>query len=205
MVLCDHAQDGGRCATVGRGPCGSCSCIIVRRGTWRLPAVLGALLSAITVATWWWGAGGDAWRWQSLLTAIVGMCFGGGLIWIVRIIAGHAMRVEAMGFGDVTLMAMIGAFLGWQAAFLIFFMAPLTAVLIATAQRLITGDRHIAFGPYLCLSTLILLVAWDSLWTGWTQPMFSLGWFVPGVLAACLVLMGGLLWTWRIVRDAIFG
>ncbi len=176
---------------------------ILRHTTWRVPGLLIIGLSAATAATWAWDAGGV--RWQSLLTAIVGMCFGGGLIWAVRMIAGHAMQVEAMGFGDVTLMAMIGAFLGWQAAMLVFFIAPLTAVLIAAAQRLLTGDRAIAFGPYLCLAALIVIVAWDSIWTHWALPMFSLGWFIPGVLACCLVMMGGLLWLWRIVRDAIFG
>ncbi len=178
---------------------------IVRRGTWRLPGTLALLLWGAAVATWWLGNGEHQYHWQGLVTAVVGMCFGGGLIWAVRIIAGHAMRVEAMGFGDVTLMAMIGAFLGWQAAFIIFFLAPLSALFIATTQRLMTGQRHIAFGPYLCISTLILLFAWDSLWTHWAQPLFSLGWFVPGALAICLILMGGLLWMWRIVRDAIFG
>ncbi|MFO7901191.1 MAG: prepilin peptidase [Planctomycetota bacterium] len=179
---------------------------IVRHGTWRLPCGCAGLLLAATLATWWWGpAAGNELRWQSLLTAIVGMCFGGGLIWAVRIIGGHALRVEAMGFGDVTLMAMIGAFLGWQAAFLIFFLAPVTAVVVALAQRLLTGDRRIAFGPYLCFATLIVVLFWDSIWTHWARPMFSLGWFIPGVLACCLVLMGGLLWGWRIFRDAVFG
>ncbi len=176
---------------------------IARHATWRIPGTLVVALSAVTFATWWLSAGGV--RWQGLLTAIVGMCFGGGLIWAVRMIAGHAMQVEAMGFGDVTLMAMIGAFLGWQAALLIFFVAPLTAVFIAAAQRMLTGERAIAFGPYLCLATLIVIVAWDSIWTNWAQPMFSLGWFMPGVLTCCLVMMGGLLWLWRIVRDAVFG
>ncbi|MFW6171084.1 MAG: prepilin peptidase [Planctomycetota bacterium] len=177
-----------------------------RHGTWRLPCGCALVLSAATLATWWWGlTTGNELRWQSLLTAIVGMCFGGGLIWAVRIIGGHALRVEAMGFGDVTLMAMIGAFLGWQPAFLIFFLAPLTAVVVALAQRLLTGDRRIAFGPYLCLATVIVLLGWDSIWTHWARPMFSLGWFIPGVLACCLVLMGGLLWIWRLFRDAVFG
>ena len=130
------------------------------------------------------------------------MCFGGGLIWGVRIVGGQALRVEAMGFGDVTLMAMIGAFLGWQAAFLIFFLAPFTALLIATAQWVLTGQRHIAFGPYLCFATLIVMLGWNAVWTEWASPMFSLGWFIPIMLVCCLVLMGGMLWLWRLVRDA---
>ena len=75
-----------------------------------------------------------------------------------------------MGFGDVTLMAMIGAFLGWQAAFLIFFLAPFTALLIAATQRILTGERHIAFGPYLCLAAVIVMVGWDAVWTRWAEP-----------------------------------
>ena len=89
-------------------------------------------LSAVVIGTWLAGAT----RWESLLSALVGLAFAGGLIWSVRIIAGRALGVEAMGFGDVTLMAMIGTFLGWQAAFLVFFLAPLTAVLIAPQSML---------------------------------------------------------------------
>ena len=113
--------------------------------------------------------------------------------------------MEAMGFGDVTLMAMIGAFLGWQATFLIFFMAPFSALFIALAQWILSGNRHIAFGPYLCLSAVILLLNWDSLWTNWASLMFSFGWFIPAMFACCLVLMGGLLSLWRIIRDAMWG
>jgi prepilin signal peptidase PulO-like enzyme (type II secretory pathway) len=171
---------------------------VVRRRTWVVPTALGALLSLVVLLAWMRGAA----RWESLLSSLVGMCFGGGLIWSVRVVGRLALRVEAMGFGDVTLMAMIGAFVGWQAAFLIFFLAPFTALLIAAAQRILTGQRHIAFGPYLCLATLIVVLGWHSVWTHWASMMFSLGWFIPGLLACCLVLMAGLLWLWRLVRDA---
>jgi prepilin signal peptidase PulO-like enzyme (type II secretory pathway) len=173
---------------------------MVRRRTWQVPVTCGSCLSVVVVVAWLVGGA----RWENLLSAIAGMCFGGGLIWLVRIVGGHALRVEAMGFGDVTLMAMIGAFLGWQAAFLIFFLAPFTAVLIAATQRILAGEGQIAFGPYLCLAAVIVMVGWDLIWTRWANLMFSLGWFIPILLTCCLLLMGGLLWSWRHVRDAFF-
>ncbi len=174
---------------------------IIRGKTWLIPLALASVLSLIIGLTW--NAGGL--RWEALFTAVAGLSFGGGLIWGVRIIGGHALGVEAMGFGDVTLMAMIGSFLGWQPAFLIFFMAPFSALLIAVVQWAVTGDRHIAFGPYLCLSTLILMLGWDRIWTHWARDMFALGWFIPAILVCCLILMGGLLWLWRLFRQAVYG
>ena len=85
-------------------------------GWWWYPALLAAGAGGITLG-WWCGSPG----WPSLLTALVGMAFGGGLIWTVRVVAGGALGKEALGFGDVTLMAMIGTYLGWQAVPMVFF------------------------------------------------------------------------------------
>ena len=60
----------------------------------------------------------------ALFSALVGMAFGMVLVWGIRLVARWVLGIEAMGFGDVTLMGMIGAFLGWQAVLLIFFAAP---------------------------------------------------------------------------------
>ena len=139
---------------------------IVRRRTWPVPAAFGVGLSVVALVAWLIGGV----HWESLLSSIVGPVFRRRIDLGVRIVGGQALRVEAMGFGDVTLMAMIGAFLGWQAAFLIFFLAPFTALLIAAAQRILTGQRHIAFGPYLCLATLIVMVGWNAVWTQWASP-----------------------------------
>ena len=59
---------------------------------------------AIKLAAWQ----APAPHWAALFSALVGLAAGGGLIWIVRIIGSAVLRREAMGFGDVTLMAMIG-------------------------------------------------------------------------------------------------
>ncbi len=101
----------------------------------RSRATYGLLLLAVVGSA----AVAAAWRlgestWTGLLTALVGMAAGGGLIWLVRIIGGHALGREAMGFGNVTLMAMIGAFLGWQTCLIVFFLAPLAGLVLGLVQ-----------------------------------------------------------------------
>lgn len=156
--------------------------------------------SAAVVYTWYQGGG----HWQSLLSSLVGLAFGGGLIWAVRIVGSSALGKEAMGFGDVTLMAMIGAFLGWQPALMIFFLAPFTAVFIALLQVIITRRNEIAFGPYLCASTLVLILFWSEIWNGWADQIFSLGKFIPAMVGVCLVLMGIMLFGWQMLKQRMF-
>ena len=146
-----------------------------------------------------WFLGGD--HWESLLSALVGVAAGGGMIWAVRILAGRALGQEAMGFGDVTLMAMIGAFTGWQATLIVFFLAPFAALFIAGAQWLLTRRKDIAFGPYLCLAALVSIVQWGAIWEPRARSIFSLGWWVPGIFACGLCLMWGMLTLLRFVRE----
>lgn len=116
---------------------------------------------------------------------LLGWAVGGGLVWAVRIVAGLAFRREAMGFGDVTLLAMIGAFLGWQAAVLTFFLAPFFGLVHALGKtvrllvKFVTGlkiqviDRELPFGPYLSLAALTLMLSWPWLWKGWAGTLFA--------------------------------
>ena len=59
---------------------------------------------------------------------------------------------EAMGFGDVTLMAMIGSFLGWQTSPMVFFLAPLAGLVVGLIQWFAYRDNVIPYGPFLCLA-----------------------------------------------------
>lgn len=72
---------------------------------------------------------------------------------------------EAMGFGDVTLMAAIGSFLGWQGSLWALFAAPLPALAINVFHWLLRGQRMIPFGPYLSLGALMAVVFWPTLWS----------------------------------------
>ena len=173
---------------------------VARGGAWRRMLALALLLCGGVAFAWWTGG----LRWQSLITSIAGLAFGGGLIWAVRIVGTVALRKEAMGFGDVTLMAMIGAFLGWQPALMIFFLSPAAAVVIAVAQWAVTGRRDIAFGPYLCLAALFVIVRWVAVWE-FASGIFAMGWLVVGLMAVCLLLMMGLLMMWRLIEQLLFG
>ena len=142
-------------------------------------------------------------RWQALLTSLMGLAFGGGLVWAVRIAGRVALHKEAMGFGDVTLMAMMGSFLGWQPCLMIFFLSPFAALVIAVTQVILTGRRDIPYGPYLCASAVVVVLYWPWFWQNFGAA-FQIGWLLPGILATCLVLMMALLMAWRIIERAIW-
>src|SRR6266850_3925613 len=58
-----------------------------------------------------------------LVLAAFGAVAGGGLIWLIGVLGKLVFRKEAMGFGDVKLMAFLGAFLGPQAIVMSLFLA----------------------------------------------------------------------------------
>ena len=147
--------------------------------------IAGTLLIAMV-----WFAGGD--HWLGLLSALVGMAVGGMVVWAVRIIGTAVLRREAMGFGDVTLMMMVGAFLGWQACPIIFFLAPAAGLVLAILNLVLHGDKAIPFGPFLCLAAMFVIVRWADVWVA-GEVIFAQGWLVPAVLTSCFVLLAVLL------------
>lgn len=161
------------------------------------------LLVAGTVAiaaVWLFGSE----RWAGLLTALIGLVGSGGLVWAVRLIGTAALRREAMGFGDVTLMMMIGTFLGWQACLIAFFLAPFAGLLVGIGQFVLRRDDVIPYGPFLCLGTAAVAVEWAAIWT-WAQQLFAPGALMPAVLVICLALLGFMLAIWRMIKEFLFG
>jgi prepilin signal peptidase PulO-like enzyme (type II secretory pathway) len=99
-----------------------------------------------------------------------------------------ALRREAMGFGDVTLMAMLGAFLGWQPALLIFFLAPFAGLVVGLVKFVVRRDNEIPYGPFLCLGTAFVIVYWPECWER-VHNTFGFGWLVPAVMVVGLVIL----------------
>lgn len=95
------------------------------------------------------------------LDALLGTVVGGGLLYVVAV----ASR-GGMGGGDIKLMAMVGAFLGWRAALLTIFLGTLSGSAIALLL-LASGKKGrkdpIPFGPFLVLGALLSLFWGDEL------------------------------------------
>jgi prepilin signal peptidase PulO-like enzyme (type II secretory pathway) len=149
-----------------------------------------------------WALGNASWA--GLLTALLGLVGSGGIVWAVRLMGTCALRREAMGFGDVTLMMMVGTFLGWQASLIAFFLAPFAGLAVGIWQFVLHRDDVIPYGPYLCLASAAVVVAWAPIWM-WGQPMFAYPLLVISVIAVCLALLGVMLAVWQMIKNAIFG
>ena len=89
--------------------------------------------------------------------ALLGALVGGGLIALVGYVGRWVFKKEAMGGGDVKLMAMIGAFLGWQMVFLTMFFASTVGAVIGIIMKFKSGNEYIPFGPFLSLGAIIAL------------------------------------------------
>jgi leader peptidase (prepilin peptidase)/N-methyltransferase len=68
-----------------------------------------------------------------------------------------------MGFGDVKLLAMIGAFMGWQMAILTFFMAPFFGIVTGIVNLVAKKDHTIPYGPFLSIAALVALFWADKI------------------------------------------
>ncbi len=137
---------------------------------------------------------------HGLVSSLLGLLVGGGTVWIVRVIGHWVFQREAMGFGDVTLMAMIGSFLGWQPSLIVFFLvAPVCALIATVATWTFRLNREIPFGPYLSLGALLVVVFWKPFFSQF-ETFFSRGPLLPIVFILMGLLFVPLLVVTRFVK-----
>ncbi len=122
-----------------------------------------------------------------VVDSLLGVLAGGGVLWAVAASYERLTGVEGMGFGDVKLLAMIGAFLGWQALPAVLIVASMSGAVAGVGAMLANGISQqsgrvvrrlgwralpihlrrtarrtaIPFGPFLALGALVALYAPD--------------------------------------------
>jgi leader peptidase (prepilin peptidase) / N-methyltransferase len=92
-----------------------------------------------------------------LLGAIFGLLVGGGVVWLIRIGGSVAFNKQAMGIGDVHLMAGVGAVIGAPLVLIAFFTAPFVALLWAFLLKLMGKPNVLPYGPWLSVASIMAL------------------------------------------------
>jgi prepilin signal peptidase PulO-like enzyme (type II secretory pathway) len=169
----------------------------IRRDEASPKLLLLALFGGILIGIVWMH---DPFRWKHLLTSLLGLAVAGGVVWVIRVVGTYGLGVEAMGFGDVTLMAMIGSFVGWQPSIFIFFAAPIAALALNGLQYVLGKREEIPYGPYLCLAAVAVVAGWGPIWQ-WAEPRFEIGWLIPVAILLGFVMLLPILMLLRRFRE----
>ena len=156
--------------------------------------ILLAGLAAIVAA---WFIGGE--RFRGLQSALVGLAVSAGLVWSIREGASRSLGREAMGLGDVTLMAMVGAWVGWQASVLTFFLAAFIGLAHGLVQMVRHRENELPYGPSLCLACAVVIVGWRPLWQ-WAGGPFTQPLELAMVIGLVVVLTAITLFVWQRLR-----
>lgn len=115
---------------------------------------------------------------DAIIVAAIGAVVGFVILWLVGALGTWALKKEAMGGGDVKMMAMVGAFLGWQGVLLTIFLGALAGTVVIVPLKLLKAylnkedKEELPFGVFLAIGAAIVyvvgpgLIAWYGRYLG---------------------------------------
>ncbi len=109
--------------------------------------------------------------WQE---SLIGMIAGGGSLYLVAVVYEKITGKEGMGGGDIKLLAMIGAWMGWKSLHFIILLSSLAGVMVGVPFLLMAGKGlrvRIPFGPFLALGALLCFFFGHEI-MGWYARLF---------------------------------
>ena len=120
-------------------------------------------------------AGMPLWA-ASLVGALIGALIGGGSLWLMGWTWEKLRGIEAMGLGDVKMMFMVGAYLGWRLTILNIFLGVLSGSVIGIVLMLRQGKRDmqmlLPFGVFLGIGAIAALLFGSNI-VGWYAGQFK--------------------------------
>ncbi len=143
---------------------------------------------------------------HGLAWSLTGAAVGAGVTWSARGISSFVLGQEAMGLGDVTLMAMIGSVLGWQPVLMVFALAPFCGLFVGVTVKMLLNRPYVPYGPYLSAAAVVVMLGWKWIWS-WEPTQYvsirklfgdrpSLAILTAVSLVLLLLLLGIVRW-WR--------
>ena len=115
---------------------------------------------------------------NAFIDSMIGMLVGGGIFLLITLIGGAIAGKEAMGFGDVKLMATLGLFLGWVNIIIVSVLSFLLAAIISIGILIVKRKKfndYIPFGPFIVASSLIVVFTPPELLLTIVLKIFTLG------------------------------
>ncbi len=112
--------------------------------------------------------------WLSWQNSLYGILLGGGSLFAVATTYKLLTKKEGMGGGDIKLLAMVGAFLGWKAILPIIFFSSLAGTVVGVPLMFIKGENGrfaIPFGPFLAGASIFYLF-WGPAIIRWYLTLF---------------------------------
>jgi leader peptidase (prepilin peptidase)/N-methyltransferase len=105
--------------------------------------------------------------------SLLGSAVGAGVLLAIALGYKAVRKIDGMGYGDVKLMAMIGAFLGWRMVFPVLFLASFLGSLygLYLIKRGGTGRSEVAFGSFLAPAAAVVLFFGPQLWRAYLRMM----------------------------------
>lgn len=128
-----------------------------------LPGIVVGLISAATILP------------LGLVNGLIGLLVGGGVLWVLAWASPYLFGKEGMGGGDIKLLAMIGAFLGWKPALMAIMVGSFLGSLVGItliAARVIKREDYIPFGPFLVCGAVVAMFFGQSL-LDWYQGLLA--------------------------------
>ena len=110
----------------------------------------------------------SVWLPPGLRDSLIGVAIGGGSLWLIAEGYYRWRKVEGMGMGDVKMLAMIGAVLGWRAVIVTLVLSSCSGALVGAAMitRTKDGMRYaLPFGTFLSLGALAASLVGEPLVT----------------------------------------
>ena len=103
-----------------------------------------------------------------VLSSLIGAAVGAGVLLGIREVWKRVKGVDAMGLGDVKMLAMIGAFLGWQQVWLVLLLSSVVGAAIGVGLALAgrgTMQTKLPYGVFLAIAALVASI--------WGQPLID--------------------------------
>jgi leader peptidase (prepilin peptidase)/N-methyltransferase len=97
------------------------------------------------------------------LDSLIGLALGGGVLWLLGEVYFRLRHEEGMGFGDVKMLAMIGAFLGWKLMLLTLVLSSFIGSIVGVAMIVLRRGDALPFGTFLAVGALVAAVAGERI------------------------------------------